>query len=66
MARKLTNKKLFYNKVDCNQQLPGVTQSTKKSRSIENVKKRDKRRNNKVNKKGTNKEKSQLISSITY
>jgi len=39
MARKLTNKKLFYNKVDCNQQLPGVTQSTKKSRSIENVKK---------------------------
>lgn len=29
MAQELTNKKLFYNKVDCNQQLPGVTQWTK-------------------------------------
>ncbi len=25
MAQELTNKKLFYNKVDCNKQLPGVT-----------------------------------------
>lgn len=29
MAQELTNKKLFYNKVDCNQQWPGVTQWTK-------------------------------------
>lgn len=29
MAQELTNKKLFHNKVDGNQQLPGVTQWTK-------------------------------------
>lgn len=34
MAQELTNKKLVYNKVDCNQQLPGVTQWTKKSKII--------------------------------
>lgn len=40
MARKLTNKKLFYNKVDCNQQLPGVTQSTKIQDQLKKKKKK--------------------------
>ncbi len=52
MAQELTNKKLFYNKVDCNKQLPGVTQWTKIQDQL-----KKKKRNNSVNKKGTNKEK---------